>query len=321
MSKLTRNNIAEIICDHISDYIIEFELRSGWPSEVHCTVDDQDISLLMHVGKIGLGGRGDDHRERRFQNPGKNKPLERRSGFKSLLIGLWNEDKYIKVTKPLLVIMESTEKRFDSITRQSYFISRDRLLECIDVGIVEYETEVEKIIIIWPELLPSFLKGFVSQHVNQNSLQDMFDGYFGHLSNLNERDRSYTKISRAVRDRRFSKMVKDAYNHTCALCSFDIDILEAAHIYPVSAKSSTDTVCNGICLCPNHHRVFDRHLLWINPVSFEVQFHQVCSLNPTFINSTNRKLRTPENPSLVPKESNFNKRYNFHEDNYTWVNS
>jgi putative restriction endonuclease len=40
-----------------------------------------------------------------------------------------------------------------------------------------------------------------------------------------------------------------------------LGIVEAAHIVPVSEPDSEDSVWNGIALCPNHHRLYDRNLL------------------------------------------------------------
>lgn len=68
----------------------------------------------------------------------------------------------------------------------------------------------------------------------------------------------------------FSKRVRRAYNHTCAVCGqrwqdesgyFEV---EAAHIYPVSGVDDDDSldggpdaVQNGLALCRTHHWAFD----------------------------------------------------------------
>lgn len=71
------------------------------------------------------------------------------------------------------------------------------------------------------------------------------------------------------RDPSFSRNVKDAYDHTCAVCgakraapngAFEV---EAAHIYPVSGadgdedQGGPDEIGNGIALCRMHHWAFD----------------------------------------------------------------
>jgi putative restriction endonuclease len=40
-------------------------------------------------------------------------------------------------------------------------------------------------------------------------------------------------------------------------------LLDACHIVPWSV-SHDDTIGNGLALCPNLHRAFDRHLFWID---------------------------------------------------------
>ena len=66
------------------------------------------------------------------------------------------------------------------------------------------------------------------------------------------------------RDRRFRNKVLKAYNNQCAICRCKEElILEAAHIKAV-ADNGSDDVRNGICLCRNHHRMFDENLIKID---------------------------------------------------------
>ena len=44
----------------------------------------------------------------------------------------------------------------------------------------------------------------------------------------------------------------------------DIQIINACHIIPFS-ESHDDTITNGISLCPNLHRAFDRGLVALDP--------------------------------------------------------
>ena len=66
-----------------------------------------------------------------------------------------------------------------------------------------------------------------------------------------------TKI---LRDSRFRKRVLDRCNHKCVVCETTIPcILQAAHIVAVKDDGSNDPK-NGVCLCANHHLMFDRGL-------------------------------------------------------------
>lgn len=69
--------------------------------------------------------------------------------------------------------------------------------------------------------------------------------------------RSRDLVSRARRNPKFRKEVLQKYNYTCIVCgTMEEKILEAAHIRAVSENGSDD-VKNGVCLCANHHRLFD----------------------------------------------------------------
>ena len=73
-----------------------------------------------------------------------------------------------------------------------------------------------------------------------------------------------------VRGAVFSREVLRAYQSTCAVSDLQLlsttgaaPLLDACHIVPW-AVSHDDTIGNGLALCPNLHRAFDRHLLWID---------------------------------------------------------
>lgn len=67
--------------------------------------------------------------------------------------------------------------------------------------------------------------------------------------------------------RAFRARILDVFFHKCVLCNCDVDqLLQASHIVEVwedlSIAADPD---NGLCLCANHHRMFDRHLISIIP--------------------------------------------------------
>lgn len=72
-----------------------------------------------------------------------------------------------------------------------------------------------------------------------------------------------TNIQRIVRDTKLSKNVKDIYDYKCQICGTTIETssgkyAEAAHIKPLGAPhNGPDSLDNLICLCPNHHVMFD----------------------------------------------------------------
>lgn len=67
----------------------------------------------------------------------------------------------------------------------------------------------------------------------------------------------------------FKREIPKIYNNTCAISGLRIDaiinvsMVDACHIVPFS-EGYDDTLSNGIALCPNLHRAFDRGLITIS---------------------------------------------------------
>lgn len=71
-----------------------------------------------------------------------------------------------------------------------------------------------------------------------------------------------------LRGAAFRKAVPKAYSFTCSISGMrvmaaEVSMIDACHIIPLSI-SHDDTIGNGIALCPNLHRAFDRHLISID---------------------------------------------------------
>jgi len=79
-----------------------------------------------------------------------------------------------------------------------------------------------------------------------------------------ERERERILTVRLSRSSGFSKMVLDEYTNACAVCSLQLSIVEGAHIIPVHDSRSRDESWNGICLCPNHHTLYDSRIIRID---------------------------------------------------------
>jgi putative restriction endonuclease len=66
---------------------------------------------------------------------------------------------------------------------------------------------------------------------------------------------------RLSRSAKFGSDVLAEYDQTCAVCQTQLRIVEGAHIIPIHDERSRDEVWNGICLCRNHHRLFDLRIV------------------------------------------------------------
>lgn len=79
-----------------------------------------------------------------------------------------------------------------------------------------------------------------------------------------ERQTIISQIARKFRATDFRRRVLGAYQHRCSFCGVQLELIDAAHIIPVAASTSTDDTQNGIALCKLHHAAFDRNLISFN---------------------------------------------------------
>lgn len=118
----------------------------------------------------------------------------------------------------------------------------------------------------------------------------------------------------------FKREVPKIYNNTCAISRMQVtattnaSMVDACHIVPFS-ETYDDTITNGIALCPNLHRAFDRGLITIS------NDYRVI-LNSNFIENTDSAysirqydgvdILLPENSNYYPSIENLS----WHRDKY-----
>lgn len=98
------------------------------------------------------------------------------------------------------------------------------------------------------------------------------------IENVADQDRRVilSQIARKFRATDFRKRVLGAYEHRCAACGVQLELLDAAHIIPVASDESTDETKNGISLCKLHHAAFDRNFISFDEkYKIEVSDHEV----------------------------------------------
>jgi putative restriction endonuclease len=85
-----------------------------------------------------------------------------------------------------------------------------------------------------------------------------------------EKRKSKSTVLRTIRDSQLAYDVKDLYNFKCQMCGIVIETkkgryAEGAHIKPIGKPHNGDDNANNlICLCPNHHVMFDRGVIAIS---------------------------------------------------------
>lgn len=81
---------------------------------------------------------------------------------------------------------------------------------------------------------------------------------------IREKKRVKGTVLRIVRDTKLAHDIKHLYNHKCQVCDVAIPTKngfysEGAHIKPLGKPhNGDDSLANLICLCPNHHVMFDK---------------------------------------------------------------
>lgn len=307
------------------DIVTVADPLDGWPSLVRVRLDDGNLLTAMHLGPVGLSHRGRDEVERRFQNPGQNRPVSAPGHSLPLLLGIWEQGQ-----RPILVGMEA-EARLGRSTRQSLFIPLWLLHQAADSGWSEhFSTSGELIIGFHPALLPTYIetrRSGLSLEAEQISSILQASGVTASPEQL-PAERARRASSALVRSAKFAKAVVEAYEGLCAMCGLDFGLVQAAHIYPVQAPNSVDEIWNGLALCSNHHTAFDRHLFWIEPSERSVKLHpnllsgmEHAEVTRLFVKMTFPRLRPPISRQNAPTNEMFNKRYEFFGEKYAWVHS
>lgn len=110
----------------------------------------------------------------------------------------------------------------------------------------------------------------------------------------------------------FKREIPKIYNNSCCISGMRIDtsismsMIDACHIVPFSV-SFDDTITNGIALCPNLHRAFDRGLITIDSdykVVVSSRFKEDEN-NYSIRRFKNRLINLPHNQEFFPKVDNF----------------
>jgi hypothetical protein len=307
------------------------DATSRWPALATLMVDGTETPVSLFVARVGLTGRDRDEVERRFQNPGQNRPIVIHPGRRPLLLGLWETDPRIPVDRPLLVSADPFT-RVGRTTRYSVFASLTTLRAALETGWAEgLNARGEMIRCFVPPLLAvSYAADRDHAPPTASAMQAAIEGSGLITATETEipaaADRARRAGSTLVRDARFSRRVIDAYGGLCAMCGLDMELVQGAHIYPVSAPGSHDEPWNGLALCPNHHLAFDRYLVAVDIDTRVIIFHpdiiHHASGNPAvkaLIGGTFDQLAEPAMSSARPRSDMLRKRYEHYAGYYGWM--
>ncbi len=118
-------------------------------------------------------------------------------------------------------------------------------------------------------------------------------------------NRREVTISRLIRDTAQAERIKALYDHRCQMCGTRLECpagpyAEAAHIRPLGAPhDGPDAEDNILCLCPNHHVLFDNGAVSIADdlalvgVDGRLTVHRDHPLNPRYLAYHREHLAVP----------------------------
>ena len=114
--------------------------------------------------------------------------------------------------------------------------------------------------------------------------------------------RERVSTCRWERDRKFRIAVLKNYDEKCAICRCkEKKLLQAAHIVAV-ADGGNDSSANGVCLCANHHIMFDKELIKIDFDKHKIDYinESVKSMPwySTFMEKFDGKILIPNNNNV-----------------------
>jgi putative restriction endonuclease len=97
------------------------------------------------------------------------------------------------------------------------------------------------------------------------------------VAELPATERRTYQSERIVRDTKQALAIKQLYNYTCQVCGIRIDLplglkyAEGAHIRPLGRPhDGPDHLSNLLCLCPNHHVMFDNYVFSVDPNDYSL---------------------------------------------------
>ena len=89
-------------------------------------------------------------------------------------------------------------------------------------------------------------------------------------------------VNRFIRDTKMTRIVKGKYKNRCQVCGKRMEIkpgvfyAEAHHIKPLGGEhKGPDVQDNILCLCPNHHALFDYFGIFLNPAKLRRNKHHL----------------------------------------------
>jgi hypothetical protein len=117
-------------------------------------------------------------------------------------------------------------------------------------------------------------------------------------------ERKECVVRRIIRDTETSRHVKRLYENTCQVCGERLEIApgeyyaEAHHLQPLGGNhKGSDVKDNILCLCPNHHALFDYFAISLDTAKLLLNKHRLRKSSVDYHNAMARNSSSAKNSS------------------------
>ncbi|MDP3792670.1 MAG: HNH endonuclease [bacterium] len=267
---LDRDDLHNRVIESIRDAGLNVKILDKSPLKLLITSGLRQEEILIYIWNISHGGKTRSPDEYRIQMKGKG--LQVGDGFKTLLLGWYDEE---KIFVAFSAFKHRNYGRSPSVQVSKIIIQRASEHE-VAFQIKQIREGQDIIVAFKPSYIMEYLDDIYPQyHKNKVGLISVREikAVESPLDiKIPEKEISrvpaprreiVTTINKKVRETKFQKYIYSLYRGRCAMCGLQARLTEAAHIVAVKDDGS-DEISNGVLLCRNHHRAFDLGLLAID---------------------------------------------------------
>lgn len=267
MPRLSKSDLLDIIVSAVTDCGWNtLYINSSHPFRLQIYNADESYRVRVYIWNITHGGgRARPAHEYRIQITGVNHFEPEPSG-KTLILGWWDEGN-------VFAGFDFTKHSGALGASPSMQIRQECLQQAYTNGFSPCPKENQEVAITFrSDFLVEYIRNLEPLHRFGESPQDLAvlesvatapdvvnDADLQGVSK--EREIVVKSVQQRLRSSNFRSRVLTAYNFACAFCGLQLDLVQAAHILPVSHDRSTDETHNGVAAYFLHHAAYDGGLI------------------------------------------------------------
>ncbi len=267
MPKLRKADLLNIIVSAVAEcgWNVLY-LDTAHPFRLQIYNAEESFRVRIYIWNITHGGgQARPANEYRIQITGVDHFVPEPSG-KSLILGWWGEEN-------VFAGFDFDRHSGKLGASPSFQIREESLRQAYLNGFSPSPKENQEIAIAFrPDFLVEYIRNLEALHRFGETPQDLaaLESVARAPEAVNDSDLQAVSPERRVvvksvqqrmRSSSFRSRVLTAYSHSCAFCGLQLDLVQAAHILPVSHENSTDDTYNGVAACFLHHAAYDRGLV------------------------------------------------------------